>query len=72
MEIWFVTGSQHLYGEETLNKVAKHSRVIATSFNDAKEIPVNIKYKPTVTTPEEIYALCLEANTNANCIGIIA
>jgi len=72
MEVWFVTGSQHLYGEETLTKVAKNSRVVAKSFNDAKEIPVNIKYKPAVTTPEEIYALCTEANTNANCIGIIA
>lgn len=72
MEVWFVTGSQHLYGEETLNAVAKHSRIIAKAFNDANEIPANIKYKPTVKTPEEIYALCLEANTNENCIGIIA
>lgn len=72
MEVWFVTGSQHLYGEETLNTVAKHSRLIARSFNDAKEIPVNIKYKPTVKTSEEIYALCLEANTDVNCIGIVA
>ena len=32
LEVWFVTGSQHLYGEETLNKVAEHSQVIAKSF----------------------------------------
>ena len=72
MEVWFATGSQHLYGEETLNMVGKHSRIIAKSLNDAKKIPVNIRYKPTVKTPEEIYALCMEANTNENCIGIIA
>jgi L-arabinose isomerase len=72
MEVWFATGSQHLYGEETLNMVARHSRIIAKSLNDAKEIPVNIRHKPTVKTPEEIYALCLEANTNENCVGVIA
>ena len=53
-EVWFVTGSQHLYGEETLKKVAEHSQVIAKSFNDAANIPVTIVYKPTVKTPEEI------------------
>ena len=71
-EVWFVTGSQHLYGEETLKKVAEHSQVIAKSFNDATNIPVTIVYKPTVKTPEEIYSTCMEANTARNCIGIIA
>jgi len=71
-EVWFVTGSQHLYGEETLKKVAEHSQVIAKSFNDAANIPVTIVYKPTVKTPEEIYSTCMEANTARNCIGIIA
>ena len=71
-EVWFVTGSQHLYGEETLKKVAEHSQVIAKSFNDAANIPVTIVYKPTVKTPEEIYNTCMEANTARNCIGIIA
>lgn len=72
LEVWFATGSQHLYGEETLKKVAEHSQIIAKSFNDAATIPVTIVYKPTVKSPEEIYALCQEANTTANCIGIIA
>jgi L-arabinose isomerase len=71
-EVWFVTGSQHLYGEETLNKVAEHSRVIAKSFNDNSRIPVTVVWKPAVKTPEEIYNICLEANTSKNCIGIIA
>ena len=72
LEVWFVTGSQHLYGEETLNKVAEHSQIIAKSFNDNARIPVTVVFKPTVKTPEEIYNICMEANTAKNCIGIIA
>ncbi len=72
LEVWFVTGSQHLYGEETLQKVAEHSQVIAKSFNDAESIPVTVVYKPTVKSTEEIYAICQQANSSANCIGIIA
>jgi L-arabinose isomerase len=71
LEVWFVTGSQHLYGEETLNKVAAHSRQIADSFNADKNISVSVVHKPTVKTPEEIYNVCLEANGARNCIGII-
>lgn len=71
-EIWFVTGSQHLYGEETLNQVAAHSRTIAASLDEAKNIPVKIIFKPTVKTTEEIYQVCLDANNTKSCIGIIA
>jgi L-arabinose isomerase len=71
LEVWFVTGSQHLYGEETLNQVAAHSRQIADSFNADKNISVSVVHKPTVKTPEEIYNVCLEANGARNCIGII-
>ncbi|MGN6532909.1 MAG: L-arabinose isomerase family protein, partial [Ginsengibacter sp.] len=71
-EVWFVTGSQHLYGEATLKKVAEHSQIISKALNDADTIPVSIVYKPTVKTPEEIFALCQEANAAKNCIGIIA
>lgn len=70
-EVWFVTGSQHLYGEETLKKVAAHSQEIATALNNAAAIPVNIVFKPTVKSTEEIYAVCAEANASTNCIGII-
>jgi len=71
-EVWFVTGSQHLYGEEVLKQVALHSKKIAASFNDAANIPVQVKFKPVVKSPEEIFAVCQEASTAANCIGIIA
>jgi L-arabinose isomerase len=71
LEVWFITGSQHLYGEETLKQVAAHSQEIAAYLNDAKEIPVQVIFKPTVKTPEEIVAVCKEANASQNCIGII-
>ena len=71
-ELWFVTGSQHLYGDETLKMVAEHSEQIARSFNDDRHIPVRVVYKPTVKSTEEIYAVCEDANTTKNCIGIIA
>ncbi|MCX6215024.1 L-arabinose isomerase [Spirosoma sp.] len=70
-EVWFVTGSQHLYGEETLRQVAEHSQVIAQSFNQSTTIPVRVVYKPVVKTPDEIYAICQEANVASNCVGII-
>jgi len=72
LEVWFITGSQDLYGEETLKQVAVHSQQIARSFNDAGQIPVQVIFKPTVKSSEEIYNVIQEANTAKNCIGIIA
>jgi L-arabinose isomerase len=72
LEVWFVTGSQHLYGEETLKQVAAHSQTIAKAINDSPQIPVKVVFRPTVKSPEEIYHTCQEANTTPGCIGIIA
>jgi L-arabinose isomerase len=71
-EVWFVTGSQHLYGPETLEQVAEHSRTIAHALSDSAQIPVGVVFKPVVKTPDEIYQLALEANTTKNCVGLIA
>jgi len=71
-EVWFVTGSQHLYGEETLKQVALHSQAIAASLDSDSTIPVKVIFKPTVKSTEEIYSVCQEANNTKNCIGIIA
>ena len=71
-EIWFVTGSQHLYGDETLKKVDEHSKNIAGHLSSAENIPVTVVYKPVVKSPEEIYEICQQANVNKNCIGVIA
>ena len=71
LELWFITGSQHLYGEEALKQVAAHSEIIVKELNGAGRIPVQIVYKPLVTTPEEIYKVCVEASSNPSCVGII-
>lgn len=70
-EVWFVTGSQHLYGEETLLNVAKHSEEIAKALNESAHIPVKVKYHSVVTTPDQIYGVCEQANTTENCIGVV-
>jgi L-arabinose isomerase len=71
-EVWFVTGSQHLYGPETLEKVADHSREIAAALDHSDRIPVRVVFKPVLTGPDEIRRLCLEANSAETCVGLIA
>ena len=71
LELWFVTGSQELYGSETLAKVAEHSKQISRSLAEQPAIPVTTVFKPVLTTPEAIYQLCLEANAARNCVGIV-
>jgi len=70
-EAWFVTGSQHLYGDETLQKVAEHSQKMARALSQAAQIPVEVVFKPVLTTPGAIYELCMEANNAQNCVGLI-
>jgi L-arabinose isomerase len=70
-EVWFVTGSQHLYGPETLKQVAAHSQEIAKAFNAAATIPVSIVFKPVIKSPAEATALMQAANNAENCIGLI-
>jgi L-arabinose isomerase len=70
-EVWFVTGSQHLYGPKTLETVAEHSREIAAGLSASAHVPVQIVFKPVLTTPAAIRDLCLEANSAKNCVGLI-
>src|SRR6188768_1269604 len=72
LEVWFATGSQHLYGEETLKKVAEHSQQIVKELDASSSIPVKVVFKPVLKSAEEIYQLCQDANTTKNCIGIVA
>lgn len=69
-EVWFLTGSQHLYGPQVIEQVGQHSQEIAYALDEV--IPTKVIYKPVLTTPEEILALCLEANAASNCVGVIA
>jgi L-arabinose isomerase len=70
-EVWFVTGSQHLYGPETLKAVAQHSQEITKALNAALAIPVKVVFKPVMTTPDDITGLCQDANNSPKCIGFI-
>jgi L-arabinose isomerase len=71
-EVWFLTGSQHLYGPETLKKVEKDSQEIVHKLSESAHIPVKIVHTPVLTTPEAILKICLEANNTASCIGVVA
>jgi L-arabinose isomerase len=68
LEVWFVTGSQHLYGQEALAQVAAHSQQIAASL---AALPFKVVFKPVQTTPEEVRSLCRQANNAPQCIGLI-
>ena len=70
-EVWFITGSQHLYGNEILNNVQVHAEEISKYFDGHAEIPVRVKFKSVVTTPEEIRTLLMEANNSKSCIGLV-
>jgi len=71
LKAWFVTGSQHLYGPETLKQVAENSQEIVKALNIAGSSPITIVYKPVVTTPDEITKLCMDANSCSDCVGLI-
>ena len=71
-EVWFVTGSQDLYGEDVLRQVAEQSRQVAAGLDAAAAIPVSVVHKPPVTSAESIRALLLEANASDRCVGLIA
>lgn len=68
---WFVTGSQHLYGEETLREVDRHSKTMVEGLMADSTIPYKVVFKPVVTTPEAIRRVCIEANSDDSCAGII-
>jgi L-arabinose isomerase len=71
LEAWFVTGSQHLYGPETLKQVAANSQEIVKGLNASTQSPVKIVYKPVVITPDEITKLCSDASHSPECAGLI-
>ena len=71
-QIWFLTGSQHLYGPEAIDEVGAHSREIAAYLDARPELPLEIVCKPVLTTPEDIYAACSQANNDPRCVGLMA
>jgi L-arabinose isomerase len=71
-EIWFLTGSQGLYGPETLRQVADQSEQIARQLDASGDIAARVVWKPVVTSSEQILAVCREANSTPGTIGLIA
>jgi L-arabinose isomerase len=71
-EVWFLTGSQHLYGEDVLKQVAAQSQEIAAALNESSEVPVKLVWKPVLTDSDAIRRTALEANSNDSVIGVTA
>ena len=71
-EVWFLTGSQLLYGEETLRQVAEQSGEIVSLLNRGPAVPLPIVWKPVLTGSFEIRRVCLDASSDDNCVGVIA
>jgi len=71
-EVWFVTGSQNLYGDETLRQVAEQSQQIASALGDSRDIPVTVKWMPVLKDSASIRRLALDANARDRVIGVMA
>ena len=71
-EVWFLTGSQTLYGEETLRQVAEQSQAIAAQLDDAADVPIRIVWKPVLKETDSIRRAALDANADDRVIGVIA
>jgi L-arabinose isomerase len=71
-EVWFLTGSQGLYGEDTLRQVAEQSQAIARMLDDAGDIPVRVVWKPVLKDSASIRRAAIEANASDKTIGVIA
>ncbi len=71
-EVWFLTGSQGLYGPEVVAQVVAQSREIAERLAGDKQIPVEVVWKPVLSDSSAIRAVCLAAGADDNCVGVIA
>jgi L-arabinose isomerase len=71
LEIWFLTGTQHLYGAEALEQVARNSRQIVEALDGCGKLPLKLVWKPILTGPEAIEAVCLAASSAPECAGVI-
>jgi len=70
-ELWLLTGTQHLYGDATLKSVAQNSQEIAAALDNSKGFPARVVWKPILKGPDEIEQVCLAANADPACAGVI-
>jgi L-arabinose isomerase len=71
LEVWFVTGTTHHYGDASLQRVTEQSAQIAAALASSAEIPLSVVPKAVVKSPESIAEVCLQANAAADCVGVI-
>jgi L-arabinose isomerase len=71
LEVWFITGTQHLYGPETLKQVTANAQQVAATLDSSAAVPFSVVPKPIVKTPQEATNLLQQANSAPNCIGLI-
>jgi L-arabinose isomerase len=71
MQLWFLTGSQHLYGPGPLKQVAENSQKIVAGLNASGNLPLPLVFRPVLTTPDEIRAACIEAGSDPECAGLV-
>jgi L-arabinose isomerase len=69
--VWFVTGSQSLYGPETLDRVAEQSQEVAAQLAAGLQAPVELVWKPVVLTPDQIRRTLLDATSDDDCVGVV-
>jgi len=70
-EVWFVVGSQVLYGPKVLEIVARRGQEMATTISADRHIPCKLVYKGTIKSNEEVTAIVRQANFDDNCVGIV-
>jgi L-arabinose isomerase len=71
-EVWLVTGSQHLYGEQALRQVAEDAATVARELDASPAIPVRVKAAPVVTTADSAREVCAAASREPACVGVVA
>jgi len=71
-EVWFLTGSQGLYGDDVLTQVADQSRQVAEQLGASPDVGVRVVWKPVLTSSDAIRRACLDATSDDACMGVVA
>lgn len=70
-KFWFITGSQHLYGDDAIKEVVNNSREVVKGLNELGQLPFEIEFKEVLTTANDIHDFMAKANNDENCAGVI-